>query len=245
METTSTSKPKRKANASVDMEPATKPKKVYSETRKKQNRIASRNYREKRKQKLQYLQQLLEDGPRARQNLSISSESNDEERSRSLSVECLASSAAGTPTSLPDGSDYDYHDTININPTIPTSNHSYSNHLSETQSYQYSESSWYEPSYDTEVHFNPAWTSPHWAPNTTYTVPLEPTMVTQEYQYPMGQLVHGYGSSSIPSLQHQGTTLDTNVHFKSYYTHGDRISGQSLSAQDYGQDYVSTNSVFI
>ncbi|KAH4096364.1 hypothetical protein HBH98_044350 [Parastagonospora nodorum] len=39
-----------------------KPKKVNSEIRKQQNRIASRNYREKRKKKLQYLQRLVEEG---------------------------------------------------------------------------------------------------------------------------------------------------------------------------------------
>ncbi|PVH95064.1 hypothetical protein DM02DRAFT_660470 [Periconia macrospinosa] len=43
-------------------EPEKKPKKVNSELRKQQNRIASRNYREKRKRKLQYLQQLIRDG---------------------------------------------------------------------------------------------------------------------------------------------------------------------------------------
>ncbi|EUC45049.1 hypothetical protein COCMIDRAFT_96622 [Bipolaris oryzae ATCC 44560] len=42
-------------------EAAVKPKKVNSEIRKQQNRIASRNYREKRKRKLQYLQQLISD----------------------------------------------------------------------------------------------------------------------------------------------------------------------------------------
>jgi hypothetical protein len=42
-------------------EPTVKPKKVNSEIRKQQNRIASRNYREKRKRKLQYLQQLISD----------------------------------------------------------------------------------------------------------------------------------------------------------------------------------------
>ncbi|RAR09819.1 hypothetical protein DDE82_001536 [Stemphylium lycopersici] len=42
-------------------EAASKPKKVNSEIRKQQNRIASRNYREKRRRKLQYLQQLVKD----------------------------------------------------------------------------------------------------------------------------------------------------------------------------------------
>ncbi|KAF2493337.1 hypothetical protein BU16DRAFT_583456 [Lophium mytilinum] len=43
--------------------PTPKPTKVNSEARKQQNRIASRNYREKRKRKLQFLEQLLENDP--------------------------------------------------------------------------------------------------------------------------------------------------------------------------------------
>ncbi|OSS53648.1 hypothetical protein B5807_01070 [Epicoccum nigrum] len=39
----------------------TKPRRPNSELRKQQNRIASRNYREKRKRKLQQLEQLLDD----------------------------------------------------------------------------------------------------------------------------------------------------------------------------------------
>ncbi|KAF2812533.1 uncharacterized protein BDZ99DRAFT_558599 [Mytilinidion resinicola] len=43
--------------------PTPKPTKVNSEARKQQNRIASRNYREKRKRKLQFLEQLLDNDP--------------------------------------------------------------------------------------------------------------------------------------------------------------------------------------
>ncbi|CAI6324402.1 unnamed protein product [Periconia digitata] len=50
------------ASSLSGQEPEKKPKKVNSELRKQQNRIASRNYREKRKRKLQYLQQLIREG---------------------------------------------------------------------------------------------------------------------------------------------------------------------------------------
>ncbi|KAH7396897.1 hypothetical protein DE146DRAFT_614489 [Phaeosphaeria sp. MPI-PUGE-AT-0046c] len=60
----SLAKPVRRARRSTEGDDLEKkPKKVNSEIRKQQNRIASRNYREKRKRKLQYLQQLIKDGP--------------------------------------------------------------------------------------------------------------------------------------------------------------------------------------
>ncbi|KAF3006435.1 hypothetical protein E8E13_001988 [Curvularia kusanoi] len=51
-----------RAQPTVTAPSDSKPKKPNSEVRKQQNRIASRNYREKRKRKLQQLQQLLDDG---------------------------------------------------------------------------------------------------------------------------------------------------------------------------------------
>ncbi|KAF2274724.1 uncharacterized protein EI97DRAFT_459996 [Westerdykella ornata] len=68
--------------------PAQKPKKVNSEIRKQQNRIASRNYREKRKRKLQYLQQLLQDEPASQSNEPLAEPSEDA-RSRSVSTEYI------------------------------------------------------------------------------------------------------------------------------------------------------------
>ncbi|KAJ6266551.1 hypothetical protein PSV08DRAFT_405084 [Bipolaris maydis] len=58
-------------------EAAVKPKKVNSEIRKQQNRIASRNYREKRKRKLQYLQQLISDETDDHQGHEPSSEQQE------------------------------------------------------------------------------------------------------------------------------------------------------------------------
>lgn len=60
---TSESREKRTRNALASSEKTSssqKPHKGNSEARKLQNRIASKNYREKRKRKLEYLQQLLE-----------------------------------------------------------------------------------------------------------------------------------------------------------------------------------------
>ncbi|KAF2704445.1 hypothetical protein K504DRAFT_494725 [Pleomassaria siparia CBS 279.74] len=77
--------PGMKAKRAVDgTEPGKKPKKVNSEIRKLQNRIASRNYREKRKHKLQYLQRLLRDqDPNDEQQGSSSETSHDgHDRSR-------------------------------------------------------------------------------------------------------------------------------------------------------------------
>lgn len=61
------------APASVEGRDFKKPKKVNSELRKQQNRIASRNYREKRKQKLQ----LLEDMTRRKNKTAAEAENDD------------------------------------------------------------------------------------------------------------------------------------------------------------------------
>ncbi|KAI4925220.1 hypothetical protein J4E85_007097 [Alternaria conjuncta] len=67
-------RPKR---AAVSEEPGKKPKKPNSEIRKQQNRIASRNYREKRKRKLQYLQQLIRDDSEGRRESEPSPEQHE------------------------------------------------------------------------------------------------------------------------------------------------------------------------
>ncbi|KAJ4991972.1 hypothetical protein SVAN01_02567 [Stagonosporopsis vannaccii] len=75
----------------------TRPRKANSEVRKQQNRIASRNYREKRKRKLQQLQQLLEnDGPGEKQAHTRSTSPYDD-RSCSGSIGYDRSVASASP----------------------------------------------------------------------------------------------------------------------------------------------------
>ncbi|OCL00231.1 uncharacterized protein K441DRAFT_672820 [Cenococcum geophilum 1.58] len=79
---TSASREKRTRNALASSEKTSsfqKPHKGNSEARKLQNRIASKNYREKRKRKLEYLQQLLKSRSSHGQSPAVSpSESMDD-----------------------------------------------------------------------------------------------------------------------------------------------------------------------
>ncbi|KAI4710619.1 hypothetical protein J4E89_004207 [Alternaria sp. Ai002NY15] len=86
-------RPKREA---VSEEPGKKPKKPNSEIRKQQNRIASRNYREKRKRKLQYLQQLIRDDSEGRQDSEPSPEQH-EVYPRALSADYDITGASPSP----------------------------------------------------------------------------------------------------------------------------------------------------
>ncbi|KAH6633448.1 hypothetical protein C7974DRAFT_171823 [Boeremia exigua] len=79
--------------------PENKPRKVNSEVRKQQNRIASRNYREKRKRKLQRLQQLLKDDEPGEKYDYNRSTSPYEDRSGSGSIFYERSVASASPHS--------------------------------------------------------------------------------------------------------------------------------------------------
>ncbi|XPS69498.1 hypothetical protein M3J09_001766 [Ascochyta lentis] len=72
-------------------------RKVNSEARKQQNRIASRNYREKRKRKLQQLQQLLDEDVSSEQQAHTRSTSPCEDQSCSGSAEYGTSTANSSP----------------------------------------------------------------------------------------------------------------------------------------------------
>ncbi|CAN9080400.1 unnamed protein product [Alternaria alternata] len=90
-------RPKR---AAVSEEPGKKPKKPNSEIRKQQNRIASRNYREKRKRKLQYLQQLVNDDSDSHQDPEPSPEQH-EIYPRSLSADYQVAGPSSSPYIVP------------------------------------------------------------------------------------------------------------------------------------------------
>jgi hypothetical protein len=120
------SRPGRRPRRAGDVEDlGKKPKKVNSEARKQQNRIASRNYRmsylgcignsicrvnvlfcagEKRKQKLQYLQQLIRDGSNDEQTPEPSPRQH-ETHLRSLSAE-YDTGASSSPYMLPASDDF-------------------------------------------------------------------------------------------------------------------------------------------
>ncbi|OCL13809.1 hypothetical protein AOQ84DRAFT_85536 [Glonium stellatum] len=83
---TSESREKRTRSALVSSEKTSSSQKAHkgnSEARKLQNRIASKNYREKRKRKLEYLQQLLESQPFHNKSLAVSPSESTEDCLRS------------------------------------------------------------------------------------------------------------------------------------------------------------------
>ncbi|KAH7083354.1 hypothetical protein BKA63DRAFT_561528 [Paraphoma chrysanthemicola] len=143
-----------------------KPKKVNSEIRKQQNRIASRNYREKRKRKLQYLQQLIKDGSNDEQTPEPSPQQH-EAHLRPLSADYEAG---------PSSSPFMLHANVDFQPVVTSStavgNHGLAanttafdaNTLLTTPAYPPFESSWSSPVYDPPPPVNLAWTMPAWAP---------------------------------------------------------------------------------
>ncbi|KAF2734258.1 hypothetical protein EJ04DRAFT_248339 [Polyplosphaeria fusca] len=140
-----------------------KPKKVNSEVRKQQNRIASRNYREKRKRKLQYLQQLLRDGPADQASQSL--DPNEDGRTRSLSAEYHP------PTPFPPIA-YALPSSSAVDPALSTTASYDSRLLATSQSYQPIEPSWSAQLYDGPPHVS-SWNIPHWMPSIDYAPPVQ------------------------------------------------------------------------
>ncbi|KAF2204536.1 hypothetical protein GQ43DRAFT_469011 [Delitschia confertaspora ATCC 74209] len=123
-----------------------KPKKANSEVRKQQNRIASRNYREKRKRKLLYLQQLLHaDTPPTDHPSPRASELSHEDRTRSVSAEYLPPTPILSPMRYPSLPAYTSLSSTSgnvIDPTL-TSAIAFNDHVAAgSQPLAYAQSSW-------------------------------------------------------------------------------------------------------
>ncbi|KAF2449594.1 hypothetical protein P171DRAFT_196254 [Karstenula rhodostoma CBS 690.94] len=168
-----TSKPSsRRANEIVEgQEPGIKPKKVNSEIRKQQNRIASRNYREKRKKKLQYLQQLLKDGESPEEAARAVEDVHQE---RMVTPEChiqtqsapaftLPSNARLPPSAVTSGN--------SIDPIFSTATTSYDRQFGRpSQDYATYEGTWNNAMYEHPPNVNMStWNVPIWIPNVEYT----------------------------------------------------------------------------
>jgi hypothetical protein len=161
-----------------------KPKKVNSEARKQQNRIASRNYRtsslecirnshcrvdvlsytgEKRKQKLQYLQHLTKDGSNDEQTPEPSPEQHGAHPC-SISPE-YDTRARSSPRMLPAS------DGVSSMNSSSTATHyqapPYYHLLPTTQSYSPFQQQWNSPTYDPMCPPNMSY-MPDWAPNMSY-----------------------------------------------------------------------------
>jgi hypothetical protein len=204
-----------------------KPKKVNSEIRKQQNRIASRNYREKRKRKLQYLQQLISDDTDD-QSKQPSPEQQDVYASSHPSDHSIAGPSL-SPYRTPANRDISPMSTrkASLNPIAPATTTSFnSHHVPTSHAYGAYPSNWnahpYSPPPPPPA--NPAWNIPStWAMGFEHTVqpaqhsmyqysPEPPAPVAydqtqnlshQPHEYLANTYLYGYGSQ--PGSQHQVT----------------------------------------
>ncbi|KAF2130459.1 hypothetical protein P153DRAFT_218151 [Dothidotthia symphoricarpi CBS 119687] len=174
-----------------------KPKKVNSEIRKQQNRIASRNYREKRKRKLEHLQQQIEDGDSSDRQASQTSPRSCESHTRSSSEEYEVAESSSLPFVLPFNTDVGQLASNGVNEleTIPTAIISpFDSHiLATTQSCSALEISWNPPIYDSPLPMRTPW----WAPDTVS--PPQILSSSNELQYAPSPEASSYGQTSAPS----------------------------------------------
>ncbi|KAH8730710.1 hypothetical protein GQ44DRAFT_767884 [Phaeosphaeriaceae sp. PMI808] len=155
---------RRSRRAGTAEERSEKPKKANSEVRKQQNRIASRNYREKRKRKLQYLQNLIQEGSKDEQTPEPSPQLS-KTFTRSLSAEYQAGSSL-SPFTLPSNGDFATNLTRTevLQPRPDTSGASFESHLHPpSRPYPPFETSWdslmYDPLPPVNMNYIPTWIS--------------------------------------------------------------------------------------
>ncbi|KAL6707708.1 hypothetical protein ACN47E_003829 [Coniothyrium glycines] len=146
-----------------------KPKKVNSEARKQQNRVASRNYREKRKRKLQYLQQLIKDGPDEQHGSEPSSEQYDTyERSVSADHDEVESNPSFMVPSNHNMGVMSANGTRFSEATSPMRTTVLEGSMfTTTQAYPF-QSTWETPIYSPPPPTNMTWSMPMWTPGLEY-----------------------------------------------------------------------------
>lgn len=218
-----------------NMEPGKKPKKVNSEIRKQQNRIASRNYREKRKRKLQYLQQLLQDSPTDQH--TTRPDKDEDTRAQSVSSDYYPADSTHTLTSESDiGSLCSASDnTVELDSVLATTTSSYSGHiLATSQPYQNIQQAWNSPYYDPLQ--QQVWEVSHWLPGVQvgYSPQMTPTF-PDEFQYSPPQSHHFFDPMPSPPLQNQELIPDAGNYLSAFAHCGPSNSG----AQPQGHHSVS------
>ncbi|KAJ4295237.1 hypothetical protein N0V90_007248 [Kalmusia sp. IMI 367209] len=191
-------------------EPGKKPKKVNSEIRKQQNRIASRNYREKRKRKLQYLQQLLKDGESPEEAAKAVEEAH---RERVATPEYHAQGPPAPSFTLPSNDPFPPLASTSgnaIDPVFSTSATTYDRHLGRApQNYSTYENPWSSSMYDQTPSVNMAtWNVPNWMPNVDYTPPTSSRLEGFEYT-PPSRTHHTF--EQLPTPPQQSRTPDPDL----------------------------------
>jgi hypothetical protein len=229
----------RPKQAGQSEEPRKKPKKVNSEIRKQQNRIASRNYRmfsprcthllqshlkclgEKRKRKLQYLQHLIRDGSNDDQE-SEPSPSGHEAYARSLSADYDVAGASPSPYILPANSDFISmsssstavsHPVAAATPASVNSGH----HPAFTHPYAAFPPSWSPPIYSPPPPANIAWTVPSpWMSGIDYPARVAPRPDMYRYIPPPSQPVFEQAHTPLQQPQEFLTTSDLHGFSSTY-----------------------------
>jgi hypothetical protein len=235
---TSTASPRgRRPKKSIETngEPAKKPKKVNSELRKQQNRIASRNYREwptgfvvptlntqlidfsntgeKRKRKLQYLQQLLRDDGTS-QETDAATEASYDARSRSVSAEY---SVHGTPLPsvvLPSTPDYIMFPSSLplLDPALAATMPYHSPFLTPSICSDSHERSWSPqmPETTTPHCTMSTWDSPQWAPSLDFASQLG-HLGPEAFSYAQPQTQPVFETLPSPYAPYSGHPLEANA----------------------------------
>ncbi|CAI9637445.1 unnamed protein product [Alternaria burnsii] len=217
-------RPKRAAVSEEPGQKPKKPKKPNSEIRKQQNRIASRNYREKRKRKLQYLQQLVNNDSDSHQDPEPSPEQH-KIYPRSLSADCQVAGPSSSPYTVPFDRALRANSAVVTQAILAATVASFdTNHVPAEQAYSPYQPSWnasvYSPPPPANIPWNmpPAWMeSLAYPPQATITRPPmyryndHPAHSTFQQVHKTPAPSH-FPSESLPSPNLYGYSADYTYH---------------------------------
>ncbi|RMZ74601.1 hypothetical protein GMOD_00003660 [Pyrenophora seminiperda CCB06] len=217
--------------AGGEEEPRKKPRKVNSEIRKQQNRIASRNYREKRKRKLQYLQQLIKDDSDGNQETELSPEPH-KVHARSLSADYQIAGPSSSPYLMPSVSDFSsvhVSGTVAPDPILATNAATFSAHnAAVAPTYSLYPQNWNAPIYHQHPPASVDWNNtPAWMPAGEYTP--QPTPRSPMYPYIQPPVQPVFERAHTPSHQpHQFlANADVYDHSASYGPQHQKLNNRS------------------
>ncbi|KAF2830536.1 hypothetical protein CC86DRAFT_378818 [Ophiobolus disseminans] len=218
----------RSGRGEEDGELGKKPKKINSEVRKQQNRIASRNYREKRKRKLQYLQQLIKDGSNDEQSPDTSPQQHEAHlRPRSADYEPGPSLSPFSLSSHSDFAPMNTNSTAALGPHPTASTAPLDSHfLPTTHAYPPYEPSWNNPMYDPLPPTNMTWNVPAWTPAIDYSPRAAPRPEDFHFSPPLGVNLPIF--EHTPSPYHRPRELVPNTN--QYPFSGDYNGSQSQTS---------------
>lgn len=232
LQSSSPSRPAKKTKRTMGAtnEPGQKPKKVNSEIRKQQNRIASRNYRkfstasllfmhslmrftgEKRKRKLQYLQQLLHDDP-AESSDGTSSEAGLNLRSRSVSTEYMGQQQSLDQVPFPPTAEYHVFSSTTGNimdPIAVTTEPYHSPFCTPAVPFTSYEPSWSVPIYAPPEAPTSTWNGSHWVLDLEFSSQAAASC-PDEYAYIPPHTQSSFEHVSVPFSSHEETASNSDL----------------------------------